>query len=1029
MKTSVKYLVQMAACLSIQRVWRGHWSRVKNARVPIKPPPMKRRVLRRHGTLTLPLSENYIIVTFIFIYVCVGMDVLRRMWARSNYEPHGGWPGKLDYLHYDMWEHVDKPPKGRDFGMKTYKVIVVPRSEREKHILVNDQNSWVGLPISFCPFSEYAEEKANEQRKTMSLLAFNTQTNTPYSEPVIYFKPLKSSKPLELMAEINKQSFEYAKDAERELQRAIRAQKETETDTEMRLRLKASKQKKSAGDDEVNEFDLTAVRSRKLRLDADKYFVALGETEELDDRLLATGSAMEQWNLTHKHTSHASTHGSTHNTSTHMPTNTQSNNSIANIQKGLNQDSESNEFIVTKGIVRRGARKPLTRSQRNALREHAAPAEHVFTNKHMRAQQTQNGRVIDPELGIDITTKYDICRQHLSSEEPRLLRLQAIARHNNYSALRSSYAKIRNQFVHNYQAPNLPKEAIEVLKGTNRDKRGMVNNNTWTSTSWGQLKQTVATKYADSHAPKDPKNDNTIDPAQFAHNMIGTGILESDIDSYVNVWSRSVYKPPRPAQSRARVWAVKPKRNYKLRYTWLPQPMMQPAVSKLFGHTELAPRESDEQSDAEDGGQQSPVKKLVKKFGASKTWYPVDHEEDQEDEDDVGYESLETSEDEVDQAQQDEKEADGMENNRKGGVFVSGLTGEYSSTVVDSNNKNMQESSSTLAVPKESPEERRMRILSISGLIDIDTINNMQSNEEVYSIGDSLSLLHVQSLESVEDIEGTYVGTEMPVDTELSVNSEHASLRSQPKRSAQGSPSASVAATSGAGSKKKLALSSISKDSVDFELRIPLNIAPKPPKSPPPQALLASRQTSSKQSSVSVRSEAPSASKESIVSKKKVAPPSTSPPKQAVQAVQAVQTPSRPSQSPSMSPPKSPPQSPARSPSPSGRHVQSTGRYSSVSALTNARSLSPAGRQAGQTSFISMADTQLSAFSSKGSNSGNVYYEPIDINVLDPPEERSPQLPQAKTPTFKQYVQSTKLKPYHKIERESQVADQPYEWH
>jgi hypothetical protein len=76
-----------------------------------------------------------------------------------------------------------------------------------------------------------------------------------------------------------------------------------------------------------------------------------------------------------------------------------------------------------------------------------------------------------------------------------------------------------------------------------------------------------------------------------------------------------------------------------------------------------------------------------------------------------------------------------------------------------------------------------------------------------------------------------------------------------------------------------------------------------------------------------------------------------------------------------------------------------------------------------------MADTQLSAFSSKGSNSGNVYYEPIDINVLDPPEERSPQLPQAKTPTFKQYVQSTKLKPYHKIERESQVADQPYEWH
>lgn len=77
------------------------------------------------------------------------LEVYRRIWGRSEYEPVGGWPGRKDTLKYDMWEHIDKPPKGRQFGLRTRKVLAVPRSEKEKDILMHDHNAWVGVPIAW----------------------------------------------------------------------------------------------------------------------------------------------------------------------------------------------------------------------------------------------------------------------------------------------------------------------------------------------------------------------------------------------------------------------------------------------------------------------------------------------------------------------------------------------------------------------------------------------------------------------------------------------------------------------------------------------------------------------------------------------------------------------------------------------------------------------------------------------------------------------------------------------------------------
>lgn len=50
------------------------------------------------------------------------IDVYRRIWGRSQYEPLGGWPGRFDTIDYDMWDYIDKPPKGRQFGLRTRKV-------------------------------------------------------------------------------------------------------------------------------------------------------------------------------------------------------------------------------------------------------------------------------------------------------------------------------------------------------------------------------------------------------------------------------------------------------------------------------------------------------------------------------------------------------------------------------------------------------------------------------------------------------------------------------------------------------------------------------------------------------------------------------------------------------------------------------------------------------------------------------------------------------------------------------------------
>jgi hypothetical protein len=57
-------------------------------------------------------------------------ETFRRIWARKDFEPTGGWPGKADFIEFDMWDHAYVPPKGNKYGLKTHKV-----SDKDKRVL------------------------------------------------------------------------------------------------------------------------------------------------------------------------------------------------------------------------------------------------------------------------------------------------------------------------------------------------------------------------------------------------------------------------------------------------------------------------------------------------------------------------------------------------------------------------------------------------------------------------------------------------------------------------------------------------------------------------------------------------------------------------------------------------------------------------------------------------------------------------------------------------------------------------------
>lgn len=176
LQTGRVFILQNACTLKIQCLYRGYIIRKKFSLGKVnrrkRAPPKKSRITA---------------------------EMARRVWARTEFEPAGrGWPSGIKHqkvLQYDMNEYADKPPHGRDFGLKTFKVVASARTSKEKEVICEDPGAWVGIPVHIEPFRTWKQRERERRTQFMLLMA-----NTPYAEHRSVVLP-KKPKPhgLELM--------------------------------------------------------------------------------------------------------------------------------------------------------------------------------------------------------------------------------------------------------------------------------------------------------------------------------------------------------------------------------------------------------------------------------------------------------------------------------------------------------------------------------------------------------------------------------------------------------------------------------------------------------------------------------------------------------------------------------------------------------------------------------------------------------------------------------------------------------------
>jgi hypothetical protein len=159
--TSALFLVQSVAAVTLQSNFRGAITRKKLAyRPPERPSKAK---LTRFTPQTI-----------------------RRAWARSEFIPKGGWPGRASLVvEYDFREYKDRPPKGNTFGVKTPKVHANVRSQEELDILTENQYSWVGLPVQVEPQIVGDRNKLRRKQNLMLLEGASPFVGPQFVPPVI----------------------------------------------------------------------------------------------------------------------------------------------------------------------------------------------------------------------------------------------------------------------------------------------------------------------------------------------------------------------------------------------------------------------------------------------------------------------------------------------------------------------------------------------------------------------------------------------------------------------------------------------------------------------------------------------------------------------------------------------------------------------------------------------------------------------------------------------------------------------------
>jgi hypothetical protein len=63
-------------------------------------------------------------------------------------DARGGWkPNYETKEQISIWDHIWEPPEGSNFGLRTLKVKLPPRTEIERKIAAEDHNAWLAVPV------------------------------------------------------------------------------------------------------------------------------------------------------------------------------------------------------------------------------------------------------------------------------------------------------------------------------------------------------------------------------------------------------------------------------------------------------------------------------------------------------------------------------------------------------------------------------------------------------------------------------------------------------------------------------------------------------------------------------------------------------------------------------------------------------------------------------------------------------------------------------------------------------------------
>ena len=151
--TAALFIVQTAAAVCIQRYFRG-W----NVRRKIVPPKKPRKYwLRRQGARPRFEKPTY-----------------RRVWARTEYEPEGGWPAldvfaKLDY-DVNLWQYAEQVPRNDAVGLRTIKAPLGALNLKDDFVLCSRNKAWVGVPVYLGP---------NKSKKAQSVVTAMLTMKSP----------------------------------------------------------------------------------------------------------------------------------------------------------------------------------------------------------------------------------------------------------------------------------------------------------------------------------------------------------------------------------------------------------------------------------------------------------------------------------------------------------------------------------------------------------------------------------------------------------------------------------------------------------------------------------------------------------------------------------------------------------------------------------------------------------------------------------------------------------------------------------